>query len=30
VVNEVTGRKKFVDYVRKAAQVVADNNYGKG
>ena len=28
--NEVTGGKKCVDYVKKPAQVVADNNYGKG
>jgi hypothetical protein len=27
--NELTGRKKCVDYVKKAAQVVADNNCGK-
>jgi hypothetical protein len=28
--NEVTGRKKCVDYIKKAAQVVAENNYEKG
>ena len=28
--NELTGRKKCVDYVKKVAQVVTDNNYGKG
>jgi hypothetical protein len=28
--NEVTGRKKCVDYVKKAAQFVAENYYGKG